>query len=241
MTMPNEFPRRSFLRSVCCGTLGFAGMLGSGLAVGAEQKKTALSPEQALARMKKGNADFLAGSMREQAGNHDRRLQIARGQHPFAVLVGCSDSRVPPELLFGATLGELFIVRNAGNTVDTVALGSIEYGVLVLGAPLVVVLGHERCGAVEAAVQVVKDDATFPGSIGQMIEPIIPAVLRARRSGDLEGEALLAAAVQANVRRTVERLRESEPSLIEPQRSGAIRIVGATYDLDSGSVDFLME
>jgi carbonic anhydrase len=191
--------------------------------------------------LKKGNADFLTDSIRELPRNHDRRLQIARGQYPFAVLVGCSDSRVPPELLFGVTLGELFIVRNAGNTVDTVALGSIQYGVLVLGAPLVVVLGHNRCGAVEAALKVVQDDAAFPGSIGQMIEPIIPAVLTAKRSGDLEGEELLDASVRANVRRTVERLRGSEPSLIDPQRAGKLRIVGATYDLDDGTVDFINE
>ena len=168
-------------------------------------------------------------------------MEIARRQTPFAVLVGCSDSRVPPGLLFGTRLGELFIVRNAGNTVDTVALGSIQYGVLVLGVPLIVVLGHERCGAVQAALEVVQDDASFPGSIGQMIEPIIPAVLRAARAGDLKGEDLLDAAVKANVRRTVERLRNSEPSLIDPRRAGKLKIVGAHYDLDDGKVDFFVE
>jgi carbonic anhydrase len=129
-------------------------------------------------------------------------MEIARGQAPFAVLVSCSDSRVPPELLFDTGLGELFIIRNAGNTVDTAALGSIQYGVLVLGAPLVVVLGHERCGAVDAALQVVDKNATFPGSIGPMIEPIIPAVLKAK-SGGAKGDELLDAAVRENVRRVV--------------------------------------
>lgn len=203
--------------------------------------KTTLTPDEALERLKEGNAGFLSDESQVVPADHNRRLEIALGQTPFAVLVGCSDSRVPPELLFGAGLGELFIVRNAGNTVDTVALGSIQYGVLVLGAPLILVLGHERCGAVEAALQVVHEDATFPGNIGQMIEPIIPAALKATRAGGLEGEALVDAAVHEHVRRTVERLRNSEPSLIEPLHAGELRIVGATYRLRDGTVDFFME
>ena len=236
-----ELSRRKFIRHVCCRTLGLVGAVALP-AFAAEGKKTTLSPEQALARLKKGNADFLTDKHADVVHGHDRRLEIARGQTPFAVLLGCSDSRVPPELLFGAGLGELFIVRNAGNTVDTVALGSIEYGVIALGAPLIVVLGHERCGAVDAALGVVQKNAIYPGSIGQMIEPIIPAVLKASSSApNLKGEELLDAAVRENVRRTVERLRNSEPSLIEPQRAGKLMIVGARYDLDDGKVDFFIE
>ncbi len=234
----NEFTRRTFLRHACCGTLGLAGSFALQPALAAEGKKTTLTPDQALAKLKKGNADSLAEKVRVLPRGHERRMEIALNQTPFAVLVGCSDSRVPPELLFGTRLGELFIVRNAGNTVDTVALGSIEYGVLVLGVPLIVVLGHERCGAVQAALEVVQADASFPGSIGPMIEPIIPAVLKAARAGNLKGEDLLDAAVKANVRRTVERLRNSEPSIIEPLRAGKLKIVGAHYDLDEGKVDF---
>jgi carbonic anhydrase len=168
----------------------------------------------------------------------ERRIEIARGQAPIAVLVSCSDSRVPPELLFGRGLGELFIVRNAGNTVDTTALGSIQYAVAELGVPLVLVLGHERCGAVDAAVKVVKDNATFPGSIGQMIEPILPAVIKAQtQPGDL-----LDNAVRENVRRVVSRLRSAtEPLLLDPQRAGKLKIVGARYDLEDGDVDFFDE
>jgi len=146
------------------------------------------------------------------------------------VLVGCSDSRVSPELLFDTGLGELFIVRNAGNTVDTVALGSIQYGVQVLG--------HERCGAVEAVLSVVEKNTVYPGSIGQMIEPIIPAVLKAKSSGAAKGDALLGAALRANVRRIVSRLRSSEEALLAAQRAGKLKIVGARYDLDDGKVDF---
>ena len=155
------------------------------------------------------------------------------------MLVGCSDSRVPPEVLFGAGLGELFIVRNAGNTVDTVALGSVEYGTLVLGAPLVVVLGHERCGAVKAAVEVVEHNTTFPGRIGDMIEPIIPAVLKARSGHHGSADELLDAAVRENIHRIVGRLRTGEPSFMKPLRDGTLKIVGARYDLDDGRVTFL--
>jgi carbonic anhydrase len=196
-----------------------------------------MTPDQALAALKEGNDKFITDAPYRQVNDRDRRLEIARGQTPFAVLVSCSDSRVPPELLFGRGLGELFIVRNAGNTVDTTALGSIEYGVVELGVPLVVVLGHEKCGAVDAAVKVVKENATFPGAIGQMIEPIVPAVLRAQaQPGDL-----LDNAIRENVRRTVNRLRTSEALLQEPLRSGKLKIVGARYDLDNGDVDFFDE
>jgi carbonic anhydrase len=195
-----------------------------------------LTPDAALALLKEGNRRFVEGkSVRPHQTDAERRAALAHAQRPFCVLVGCSDSRVSPELLFGRGLGDLFIVRNAGNSVDLAAMGSIEYGVAVLGAPLVVVLGHERCGAVQAAVDVVEHDKDFPGSIGQMIEPILPAVLRAKREGDHD---LLDRAVRHNVFRIVERLRTTEQMLQEPQRTGRLKIVGARYDLDDGVVEF---
>lgn len=232
--------RRDFFRTACVTAVGVAGGLTTFSGV-ADAQSRGLTPDQALARLKTGNADFLTGKARVATGDGRRRLELAKSQTPFAVLVGCSDSRVPPEVLFGAGLGELFIVRNAGNTVDTVALGSVEYGTLVLGAPLVVVLGHERCGAVKAAVEVVEHNTTFPGSIGQMIEPIIPAVLKARADHRGSKDALLDAAVRENVRRIVRRLRTGEPSFVKPLRDGALKIVGAHYDLDDGKVIFLDE
>jgi carbonic anhydrase len=196
-----------------------------------------IAPDEALALLKEGNRAFLSGApLRPQLTGPERRAALAQAQRPFCVLVGCSDSRVSPELLFRRGLGDLFIVRNAGNVVDLAAMGSIEYGVAVLGAPLVVVLGHERCGAVKAAVDVVEQDATFPGSIGQMIEPIIPAVLRARRDGAAD---LLDRSVRSNVMRIVERLRTTEQMLQAPQLQGRLKIVGAYYDLDDGNVTFL--
>lgn len=198
-----------------------------------------LTPTQSLEALKQGNRQFLSGRAVEPDLNGRRRLEIARAQYPIAVLVSCSDSRVPPELLFGRGLGELFIIRNAGNTLDTVAMGSLEYAVSELNVPLVVVMGHERCGAVAAAVAVVEQGATFAGSIGRMVEPIIPAVLAARSRGATN---LLDASVRANVSRTVERLRTaSEPLVLDRIKSGKLRVVGARYDLDDGVVDFFDE
>lgn len=237
----NDFSRRNFFRQSCCGVAGLAGFTHLFPAHASEGKKTELTPVQALEKLKKGHDAFLNDKPTPLSSrDSNRRLEIARGQVPFAVLVGCSDSRVSPEVLFDTGLGELFIVRNAGNTIDTVAMGSIQYAIQVLGVPLVLVLGHERCGAVEAALSVVEKNTVYPGSIGQMIEPIIPAVLKARASGSLKGDELLDAAVRENVRRTVERLRNSEPSLLEPQRMGKVKVIGARYDLDDGKVDFFM-
>jgi carbonic anhydrase len=236
--------RRKFLTATGAGAVGAAAAaLGSGSAFAAPASRTApakggktlLSPDQALELLKDGNRKFLTDSPIRAATGRQRRLDIAQSQAPFAAYVSCSDSRVPPELLFGRGLGELFIIRNAGNTVDTVALGSIEYAVAVLGVPLVVVMGHERCGAVAAAASVVRDNATFPGAIGRMIEPIIPAVLKAQgRPGDLVENA-----IRENVRRVVNQLRTaSDPLLLDPQRTGKLKVVGAYYDLDTGTVDF---
>jgi carbonic anhydrase len=234
--MTIEFSRRKLFGAACCGALSVT--LGQAAIVRAAAVKTELSPDQALASLKEGNERFATSDAECVEKLQERRREIALGQAPFAAVVACSDSRVPPELLFGRGLGELFVIRDAGNTVDTVGLGSIQYAVEHLGVPLVVVLGHRRCGAVQAAIAVVKDSATFPGSIGQMVEPIVPAVLAAQGApGDLQENA-----VRENVRRTVTRLRASaEPILMEPLHLGRLRIVGARYDLDDGRVDWFME
>ncbi len=244
--------RAPLTRRMFGGVLGGAGVAGAAaLTAGspaaaqpvprtapAKGGKTTLTPDQALALLKEGNRSFLTDSPVRAASGRERRLAIAQSQAPFAAYVTCSDSRVSPELLFGRGLGELFIIRNAGNTVDTVAEGSIEYAVAELGVPLVVVMGHERCGAVSAAVSVVRQNARFPGSIGKMVEPIIPAVLQAQgQPGDLVDNA-----IRENVRRVVNQLRtQSDPLLLEPQRTGRVKVVGAYYDLDTGSVDFFDE
>lgn len=196
------------------------------------------TPEEALQRLIDGNAAFVEDRPVAPDMSRERRLELAHGQQPFATLVGCSDSRVGPEQLFGAGLGELFIVRTAGNNVDTAGMGSIEYSVMALKVPLIVVLGHEKCGAVVAATEVVTNDVRFPGSIGRMIEPIIPAVIAANR--DLGDGDLVSRAVEENVRRMVERLQTySEPMLMEPQEAGTLKVVGAVYKLATGRVHWL--
>ena len=227
-----QHSRRNFLTKLGIGALALgAGATQKGYA---SEEVSEFTPDEALELLKQGNQEFLAGNVNPEAASAARRLEIASGQKPFAILVGCSDSRVSPEILFGRQLGELFIVRNAGNTVDTSALGSIEYGVLELGVPLIIVLGHENCGAVGAAVSIVEENTEFPGSIGAMVAPILPAVLAVREEpGDL-----LDNSVRENVRRIVERLSTSEDILTEPLEAGRLKIVGARYDLDSGEVDF---
>lgn len=237
---PYSIERRDLLRHACCGVAGMAMGLGMPHAFAATGNRTELTPDQVLALLKEGNEHFVANRAATARQDQARRLEVARSQSPIAVLVGCSDSRVPPEMLFGRGLGELFIIRNAGNTVDLAAQGSIEYAVAELGVPLILVLGHERCGAVAAALAVVERNATFPGRIGQMVEPIIPAVLKVRQGAGTDPDELLDAAVRENVRRVAGGLSLSE-LLTERQRTGRLKIVGARYDLDDGRVDFFHE
>ncbi len=221
--------------------LGAAGVFAAtALPIGVAQAaspvtKSSLSPADALKLMKQGNENFRSEAPSLAANGRDRRLELARGQAPFCVLVGCSDSRVSPEILFGRGLGELFIVRNAGNTVDTAALGSIEYAVGVLGVPLVIVLGHQSCGAVAAAVDVVEKNATFPGVIGEMVQPIVPAVLEARS----QGGDLLEASVRSNARRVAKRLTTQSLVIKDALSGGKVNVVGARYGLSDGQVEWM--
>ncbi len=161
----------------------------------------------------------------------ERRAEVAKGQHPFAVIVSCADSRVPPEVLFDQGLGDLFVIRLAGNILDDAALGSIEYAVEHLGVRYIMVLGHERCGAVEAAVK----GGKAPGHIGSLIKAIQPAVDKARN----EPGELLDNAVRANVARVVQQVKSSAPILKESVRKGDLTVVGARYDLEDGVVAIL--
>ena len=230
--MSNQLSRRALFHTLACG----CATLPAGLvATPAHAAKTDLTADQALARLKEGNAAFVKGGACVPTGGPARVAELAKGQGPLAVVIGCSDSRTPPEHLFGRGLGELFVIRVAGNTVDPGALGSIEYAVAVLGAPLILVLGHSKCGAVEAAAKVVTENASFPGSIGALVLPIVPSVLRAQKKG---GD-LVEAAISENVARVVEQLKGSEAILREPIRAGKVRVIGGVYDLASGAVNFM--
>lgn len=159
-----------------------------------------------------------------------KRLAKAEGQAPFAVIITCSDSRVPPEIVFDQTLGSLFVVRVAGNIVDDFAIGSIEYGVSVLGADLIVVLGHSNCGAVEGALKGMK----FDNHIQEVLNAIQPAV---QASKNEKGDAL-ENAIRANVKYVEAKLSKSRPVLANLLGQGKVTIVGGYYDLASGKVDF---
>ena len=166
-----------------------------------------------------------------------RRQEIAKGQHPYAIVLTCSDSRVPPEILFDTGLGDIFVIRVAGNTVDDAAIGSIEYAVEHLHVPLVIVLGHERCGAVQAAVQAVQKHETLPGRLGAIINPIVPAVTAVEG----QGGDVVEKAVCENVLRVVHQIRSSKPILTETIHEKKLSVIGARYDLDSGQVSVVMQ
>ena len=157
-----------------------------------------------------------------------RRTEITGGQHPFAVIVGCSDSRVPPEIIFDQGLGDLFVIRLAGHVISDEALGSIEYALEHLGTRLIMVLGHDNCGAVTAAVK----GGDIPGHIGSIVKAIAPAVKKAKNQpGDL-----LENAIRENVAMVVEQLRSSSPLLAHLVKDGILKIIGAYYRLDDGKV-----
>jgi carbonic anhydrase len=173
--------RRDFLR-LTAGAAAAVALGGVGLREArAAGEPTDVTPDEALAHLKEGNARYVAEPELCTLDLAQQRAAVAAHQSPWATVLSCADSRAPPELLYGGLgVGELFVCRNAGNLADTATLGSIEYGAAVLGSPLIVVLGHTSCGAVKAACDVVTKNATYPGSIGPMIEPIIPAALAVR-------------------------------------------------------------
>lgn len=232
VSLPPNVARRSLLKSVSAAALRFGLLPRSQVAETKAPPKSqnALSPNSALQRLMEGNDRYVQGKMKP----HDfigERCSLALGQNPFAVIVGCSDSRVGPEIVFDQGLGDLFVVRTAGEVVDEAALGSIEYAVEHLGSTLILVLGHERCGAVSAAVV----GGKAPGHIAAVLKAIEPAVKQAReKSGDLIENAVRAQAVEV-----ARRLQNAEPILVERVRSGQLKIVAARYDLDTGKVELL--
>jgi carbonic anhydrase len=205
-------------------------------AVAADEAATPSSvpADQGLQMLIDGNQRFVAGNLTSLSNLAQDRERLATGQSPFAVIVCCSDSRVPPEIVFDQTLGQLFVVRTAGQVIDEAARGSIVYGVDFLQAPLLVVLGHSGCGAVEAAIAALQGN-TIPGYAYRFAEGIGPAVQRVL---DEPGD-LLDNAVRANIEMGVEQLRTAEPDLAAAVGSGQLTVAGGHYDLASGEVSFL--
>lgn len=194
------------------------------------------SPAEALAALKAGNQAFLSGVSNlghVKAADLD---ELQGGQNPIATIVGCADSRTPPTILFNQGFGRLFSIRVAGNTVDRRGLASIVYAVKHLHCPLVVVMGHTGCGAVAAAEAIVDGRAELDPSLEEMIVPIIPAVLHARRSAPADPAA---AAVEENARRVAAKLATADAALADALEAGKLMIVGAVKEMSSGRVRFL--
>jgi len=161
-----------------------------------------------------------------------RRAELTKSQHPFAIIVSCSDSRVPPEIVFDQGLGDLFVLRVAGNVINDESLGSIEYAVDHLAVRLIVVLGHQRCGAVKAAKETIAAKGVAPAHIQSLVAAIKPAV-ESTLSGDLD------ATIKANVKDVVDALRSSTPILKGKVDAGDVQVIGGYYSLDTGAVTFL--
>ncbi|MFT3829565.1 MAG: carbonic anhydrase [Opitutaceae bacterium] len=193
--------------------------------------------EDALLLLLDGNRRFVAGeAVHFQQDALRRHVTAQEGQKPFAVVLTCSDSRVPPELVFDQGIGCLFVVRVAGNVARTDEVATVEYGVGHLGARLVLVLGHTRCGAVTAVVEA----AHVGPNLAQLVEPIAPAAARARVAHpELSGAPLVEAAVRANVEQTIADLLRLSPELAHAVELGGTRLVGAIYDLETGAVQLL--
>jgi carbonic anhydrase len=200
----------------------------------AHPDQPSVAPADAISKLKEGNGRYTGGSLQHPGQTTDRRTELANVQHPFAVIVSCSDSRVPPEIVFDQGLGDLFIVRVAGNVMNNEGLGSIEYAVDHLGSRLILVLGHQRCGAVDAAKQTIAAKGKAPGHIESLVMAIKPAV-QATAKDDLD------TTIKANVKNVVQALRLSTPILKGEVDSGKIQVVGGYYSLDTGAVTFLDE
>ena len=237
--------------------LVFLGVVGSNQFVCAADPDHAdqpiVPPTEAISRLKQGNERYTRGNPQHPHESIDertrlatnsyenaslifpdmtkRREELAKSQHPFAVVLGCSDSRVPPEIVFDQGLGDLFVLRVAGNVIDDHSLGSIEYAVDHLAVRLIVVLGHQRCGAVKAAKETIAAKGEAPAHIQSLVTAIQPAV-DATAKGDLE------ATVRENAKNVVQALRSSAPVLKAKVDSGELKVVGAYYSLDTGSVAF---
>ena len=200
-----------------------------------EAAPNVIAPEAALQRLMQGNKRYAANAS-EQRDYSAGRAQRVSAQYPIAAILSCADSRVSPELLFDQGPGDLFVVRLAGNFVNDDGLASLEYAVKFLGVPLLMVLGHSNCGAVDAAIKVVKEGAKLPGHLPELIDSIKPAVIaaHARHPGDF-----LAAAIEENVKLNVKRLHADEPIVSEALVAKKVAAVGGIYDLGTGKVNLI--
>ncbi len=227
-------------RRTALGMLGAMSLLGIPAAVRATQSQSppkpdnALSPDEAIERLIAGNKRYITGETNDRIFA-STRAALVRGQNPYACILSCADSRVSPELCFDEERGDLFVTRVAGNYVTNDILASLEYGVAVLHTPLIMVLGHTRCGAVSAAVNSFEKRAEFPGHIQTIITALMPAVRPAARNSHTG--PLTAAAPIENIRHNVRRLKEAHPLQSRAVHDADVKVVGAIYDLETGHVE----
>jgi carbonic anhydrase len=199
----------------------------------AEPSPRPRTPDESLAKLLDGNRRFMRVMAEHRHQGGAWRMALAEQQHPFATVVGCADSRVPPPIVFDQGLGDLFVIREAGHVIDYATLGSIEYAVGHLRTPLVLVLGHQRCGAVTAALEAMSSKGHAAGPLDRLVKGIRPAVARVGGAG----AERLDRAVRANIAWAVERVRSGTPMLKAMSEAGEVRVVGAHYHLDTGRVE----
>ncbi|APC14507.1 carbonic anhydrase [Pseudomonas frederiksbergensis] len=239
---PDANGRRRFLRlaGLGAGALLLTGALPDSIVQAAEKKapppkpQNSISPDMALQRLIKGNQRYISGTSMTHDFKSEREALVS-GQNPFAAVLSCADSRIAPEYAFDTARGDLFAVRVAGNFVTEEGLASLEYSVLVLGAPLILVLGHEDCGALTAGIKATKDNAVFPGHIQKLTDALRPSIEKVLK----DPGGLLENATVQNVKDAVNNLKTASPVLTEALSKGTLKVVGGIYRLASGKVDLI--
>ena len=226
-------------RSLLFGAVATTGLALSGVAVAKEAKpppkpQNVLSPDASLERLMNGNKRYVDGVSLRHDFKHEREA-LAGGQNPYASILSCADSRIAPEYAFDSGRGDLFVCRVAGNFANAESVASLEYSVAVLGSTLILVLGHESCGAVEAAIKSLKDGTTLPGHLPSLVEGVAPAV----KAVLPQGGDTLNKAIRQNVTDTVAKLRSATPILSAAVEQRKLRIVGGVYGLRDGRVEML--
>ena len=228
--------RRQILKQVSAAALGlaFASAAFAAKSNAPPKPQNVVSPDAALDRLMKGNTRYVEGVTKRHDFKHERE-PLSSGQNPFAAVLSCSDSRIAPEYCFDTARGDVFVCRVAGNFASDEMVASLEYAVQVLNTPLIMVLGHDSCGAVDATIKSVKDGTTLPGHLPSLVSALSPAV---KAILDQPGD-LLANATRRNVSMNVDKLRSAMPILKSFNDDKKIRVVGGIYRLRTGRVDLL--
>ena len=228
--------RRNVLKfaGAAAATLALSGITLAKEAKMVPKPENVLSPEEALDRLMLGNKRYVDGLTKRHNFAHEREA-LTKGQNPFAAVLGCADSRIAAEFCFDTALGDVFVCRVAGNFANTDIVASLEYAVAVLKAPLIMVLGHDACGAVDATIKSIKDGTTLPGHLPELVSAIRPAVEAVKN----QGGDMLANAISSNVKLNVDKLQKSSPILDAAVGDKSLRVVGGVYRLASGKVDLV--